>query len=73
MCLHPALVQALTRDRVAGLRHAAEPSVRPRCDGPGASVLLATRRATGWMLVDVGLRLALPQRALNHPTARAQR
>jgi hypothetical protein len=36
-------------------------------------VLLATRRATGWMLVDVGLRLALPQRALNHPPARAQR
>jgi hypothetical protein len=73
VCLHPALAQALTRDRVAGLRQAAEPSVRPRRDDPGAGVLLATRRATGWMLVDVGLHLALPQRALNRPTARAQR
>ena len=73
MCLNPALAQALARDRVADLRQAAGPRARRDRDDPRASVILATRRATGWLLVDVGLRLALPRRALNHPVARAHR
>jgi hypothetical protein len=73
VCLNPGLVQALTSDRVADLRHRAQPRVRRGQDDPRASVILATRRATGWMLVDVGLRLAVPQRALNHPAARPHR
>jgi hypothetical protein len=57
---HPAFNQALARDRVAELRHAARSGARRRCPAcPG--VAGAARNATGWFLVDVGLRLAIPR------------
>jgi hypothetical protein len=50
-CHHNStVVQALTRDRVAQLRHDA----RPR-----RHAARAARRRTGWLLVSVGLRLAV--------------
>jgi hypothetical protein len=73
VCLNPALAQALASDRSADLRQAAAPRVRPPRDDHRANVILATRRATGWMLVDVGLRLAVPQRGLNRPAPGAHR
>ncbi len=30
----------------------------------------AVRRAAGWLLVDIGLRIALPRHAVKHPVAR---
>jgi hypothetical protein len=73
VCRHPALVNALAADRVAELATEIEKTgsghrqeaARPRvCD--------AVRRGTGWMLVDVGLRLALP-RSAKQSVARAHR
>jgi hypothetical protein len=72
---NPALVRALARDRVAELRQVAETGARNRRDVPRAGVIQAVRRDAGWLLVDLGLRLALPHRALTHPdpVARAHR
>ena len=67
MCQNPALARALARDRVAELRQAAEAGSRDRRHLPRAHVIQAARRGTGWLLVDVGLRLALPHRGTTHP------
>ncbi len=67
MYQHPALVQVLTADRVAALQQDAEtgapigPQVRP------SRGIQASRRAAGWLLVDLGLRLALPRRPMTQP------
>ena len=46
----PTLIQALAQERVCELRRGASPR-RRRAH--------SARRRTGWLLVDVGLRLAL--------------
>ncbi len=69
---NPAFAQLLARDRVADLRHAAQTGAARRDDARRARVLQAARHGAGWLLVDVGLRLALPRGALK-PTARAHR
>jgi len=67
MCQNPALLRAIARDRVADLHQSARPVARDRRAGRAAWTI---RHAAGWLLVDVGLRLALPRRPTSHPVAR---
>lgn len=58
---NPAVVEALARERAAELRRAAGIRGAQRGEARRGSVLAAPRRATGWLLVDVGLRMAVPR------------
>jgi hypothetical protein len=65
---NPALVEALARDHVAELQHSAEAAALGRqADGRSHRVVDAARRRTGWLLVDVGLRLAAGGGAMSVP------
>jgi hypothetical protein len=68
----PALVQALARSRVAELHASAEMLERPRRD-PQHHIIESARHRTGWLLVDIGLRLALPRSAMKRRLHRGQR
>ena len=70
MCPNPALARELAGNRVADLQSAAGPGARDRGQLPRARDSRAVRRAAGWLLVDLGLRLALPRRVTTAPTAR---
>jgi hypothetical protein len=73
VCQHPALVRALATDRVAELRtEIQETGSGTRHEVARPRAYDAVRRATGWMLVDVGLRLALSHSA-QHPVPQAHR
>jgi hypothetical protein len=75
---HPALANALARDRAAGLRQSAQSAQsaqmaagtarRPRTQRR-PSVIGSARLRTGWLLVDMGLRLAVPRGSTNRPVA----
>lgn len=58
---HPALVEALIGDRVDELRHSDWATARLRYEKRWHGLVTATRRGTGWLLVDMGLRLAVPR------------
>jgi hypothetical protein len=58
--LHPALLDALVEDRVAELRHTAAASARAETAKRRRRPINAARQGTGWLLVGLGLRLALP-------------
>ena len=61
---NPAFVQVLATDRAAQLRHAAAVTGGShRRDLRRPRVIPAARRGAGWLLVDLGLRLALPRGA----------
>jgi hypothetical protein len=69
MCQNSGLAQALVRDRVAELHRAA--AANGGSQGARRRQLVAApRNATGWLLVDLGLRLAAPRHALNHHVVR---
>lgn len=79
MYQHPALANALARDRAAGLRQsaqsaqmAAETARRPRTQRR-PSVIASARLRTGWLLVDMGLRLAVPRAGTNPRVAGGRR
>jgi hypothetical protein len=56
--INPGLTAALTDDRLAELKRSAA-----RCRaGQGRPARRSMKRATGWFLVTLGLRLALPRR-----------
>ena len=62
MCLNnPVLTQALARDRVAELQKSARGSAHARRDKPRRCLTETARRRTGWLLVEIGLRLATPR------------
>lgn len=65
----PALVQALVRNRVAELRQSAEATAPSHRGKRQHRIIGAARHGTGWMLVDLGLRLAVPRGAVNHRSA----
>lgn len=69
---HPAVLQTLIRQRVAELCQSAEATAHVRREKRWHRLVAATRRGTGWMLVDVGLRLAVPRGATNHRVAGGQ-
>ena len=67
---HPTIVEALVRDRVLELRQSAVGQARGRREKRRHRVTAAARHGTGWLLVDVGLRLAVPRgTASNAPGA----
>jgi hypothetical protein len=70
---HPAVLEALVRDRVVERRHPGVASRRSRRDAGRYRVTEAARRGTGWLLVEWGLRLAMPRGAVVRPVARGQR
>ena len=73
MYQNPALLQALVRSRAADLRQSAGAGVRARPRKGRPRIFDAARHGAGWLLVDMGLRLAVSRGALNHPVARARR
>jgi hypothetical protein len=63
MSMNPSYLAALNRERQADLLLAASKgatSERPGGAGDGATEPFSVRRRTGWLLVDLGLKLALP-------------
>ena len=67
---HPALTEALVRDHVTALRQSARTTadIRPqrqRLNGIGAA-----RLGAGWLLIEMGLRLAIPRSDRSRPVAR---
>lgn len=73
MYQHPVLVQALTKDRAAELRHRADANARVQRDKRRSKLVAAARHGTGWLLIDIGLRLAMPPARTNNPVAPGQR
>lgn len=72
MYQNPVLVKALVRDRVAELQRSAAAGAS-HADGPRRPRPIATaRQGAGWLLVDVGLRLAVPRGTVNQVLARGQ-
>jgi hypothetical protein len=70
---HHAVLEALGRDRVAELRHSARATTPIRREPRRPKFVAAARHGTGWLLVDMGLRLAMPRAGTEHPIARGQR
>jgi hypothetical protein len=71
MCQNPGLARAMADDRAMHLRQSAPAGSRDRRRSSPRHVVRAVRRAAGWLLVDLGLRLALPRRAITQqPLAR---
>ena len=73
MYQHPALHRVVIRDRVDGLRLSAEATAYIRRVRRRHTLLAAARRRTGWLLVDMGLRMAVPRAGTKHPMAPGQR
>ena len=73
MSQNPALVEALAKDRAAELRRQAARRVPARAKRSAPRVAGAARRGAGWLLVDLGLWLAVPRRRVGHTVARVQR
>lgn len=67
----PSLVQTLARDRIAELQRSARPAARR--NGPRQAVIATARSRTGWLLVAIGLRLAVPRSATHGPLQRRRR
>ena len=62
MCLNnPFLVQALARDRVAELRQSGRASAQVGRTKAQPGFTDTVRHRAGWLLVDLGLRLAAPR------------
>jgi hypothetical protein len=76
---HQALAGVLVRDRAAGLRQSAQGAQSAAASARGTrtqhrpGVIASARLRTGWLLVDMGLRLAVPRRGANPPVASGRR
>lgn len=70
MYQNPAIADALVRARVAELRRSAEARPRSRRVRRRPRVTEAAREATGWLLVEMGLQLAVPRAAVNRSAPR---
>jgi hypothetical protein len=73
MTNHPALAEALTGERTVELRRSAQANPYRRRPTRRLRVGETARRGAGWLLVDIGLRLALPRRAMHGPAPRGER
>ena len=73
MSSHPGLVQAMAADRAAELSRTARthPDDRVLCRRPRLTGNV--RFTAGWFLVDLGLRLAIPQHGPRRSIARGAR
>jgi hypothetical protein len=70
---HPALLEAMKADHVAELRRCAGTTARLRPQTGERRLVAAARRGAGWLLVDLGLRLAVPRGGGTEPVARGPR
>jgi hypothetical protein len=68
--LHPSMADALNRTHLADLQRGPAPRPR-RAHSPRERH--AVRQATGWFLINLGLRLALPPRPTPQPLSPATR
>lgn len=66
---NPALLQVLASGRAAELRGQYVPGIRDRQVRREPGGRGTARRAAGWLLVDLGLRLALPRDAMQQGVA----
>jgi hypothetical protein len=71
VCQHPILVEALAQDRVAERQRGARPTRRGR--EPRRPLIATAKIRTGWLLVEIGFRLAAPSGAMNRTAPRRQR
>jgi hypothetical protein len=70
---NPALAGALVRDRVAQLQQSAGATAHPRPRQRRPNVIAAARLGAGWLLIDMGLRLAMPRGGTDRPVTGGQR
>jgi hypothetical protein len=73
---HQALAGVLVSDRAAELRHRAQSagaSTRSPRKQHRPGVIASARLRTGWLLVDMGLRMAVPRGGANRPVAGGRR
>jgi hypothetical protein len=70
---NPALLEAVARDRVVDLLQNAELRANSERETRRRRVAAAARNGTGWLLVDIGLRLAMPRTAMDRPMPRGRR
>jgi hypothetical protein len=70
MIRNPALTHALARERALELRQIAPVRGRGKRRPARHRIVGAARRGTGWLLVDIGLRLAVPPPSMSPPMAR---
>jgi hypothetical protein len=71
---HPTVAQALVRARVADLQKKGARRTPHAEDGkPRHRLTDAAARGTGWLLVEAGLRLAVPRRDTSGRVARGPR
>jgi hypothetical protein len=66
---NPAFAGALIDARVAELQRSAGAAFRGRSEPRRPDVIATARQATGWLLIDMGLRLAVPRCATSRPVA----
>ena len=70
---HLVVQDAIARSRVDALRHSAGAPGGNRRRARRVRVLAAARHGTGWLLVDMGLRLAMPRAGAKHSIASGRR
>jgi hypothetical protein len=70
---HPVVQEAIVRGRVDGLRHNAGARARVRRETRRLKLLAAARHGAGWLLVDLGLRLAMPRAGVKQSIASGRR
>lgn len=67
---HAALVGPVIREQIAELHHDAELDADGRRDARGRLGIAAARQPIGWLLIEVGLRLALPRSSARYSLPR---
>lgn len=73
MYQHPAVLEALMRDRVAELRRSGPAPARIGREKRRHRGVAAARYGVGWLLVDMGLRLVTPRGGTSYPVAGGRR
>jgi hypothetical protein len=66
------LVEALAQARVAELRRGHRATARSGRE-PRRGLIATAKNRTGWLLVEIGFRLAVPSGAMNRPRPRGRR
>jgi hypothetical protein len=73
MYQHPVLAEAVMKGRLAHIRDSAVATTQVRAAQRRQNLVAAARHGTGWLLVDLGLKLATPRGGTSHPVGRGQR
>jgi hypothetical protein len=70
---NPALARAIARDRVSDLRQSAWTPGHLRARKRRLDGIETVRLGAGWLLIEMGLRLAVPRGGINRPASGGQR